>query len=127
MDKPDACAPSPVPSLRWWGAVPLLALLSMTGSASACDGKSYSFDIAVGANVSGGGLVVRLDKAKFIDDKPDKYFISVKDDGAVLADHALLMQRDTVSFKTRCGTVSIGADRKSIFSQGELALNWSYF
>jgi hypothetical protein len=103
------------------------ALICMAGSASACDGKSYSFDIAVGANVSGGGLVVRLDKAKFIDEKPDKYFISVKDDGTILADHALLMQRDTVSFKTRCGTVSIGADRKSIFNQGELTLNWSYF
>jgi hypothetical protein len=103
------------------------AILLAATSASACDGKSYEFNIAVGANVSGGGLIVRLDKAKFTDDTPDKYYISVKDDGQVLADHALLMQRDSINFKTRCGTVSIGADRKSFFSNGTLALNWSYF
>jgi hypothetical protein len=105
----------------------VLALCLATSSALACDGKSYEFDIAVGANVSGGGVTVRLDKAKFIDDTPDKYYISVKDDGAVLADHMLLMQRDTLNFKTRCGTLSIGADRKGMFSHGTLALNWSYF
>jgi hypothetical protein len=115
-----------VPRLLSGGAY-VLAILLMAGSAFACDGKSYEFNIAVGANVSGGGLIVRLDKAKFIDDTPDKYYISVKDDGEVLADHALLMQRDTINFKTRCGTVSIGADRKSLFSNGTLALNWSYF
>jgi hypothetical protein len=104
-----------------------MAVLFVTSGASACDGKNYEFNIAVGGNVSGGGLTVRLDKAKFIDDTPDKYYISVKDDGEILADHALLMQRDTVSFKTRCGTVSIGADRKGMFSSGTLALNWSYF
>jgi len=93
----------------------------------ACDGKSYAFDIAVGGNVSGGGVTVRLDKAKFINDTPDKYYISVKDDGEVLADHTLLMQRDSLNFKTRCGTLSIGADRKGMFSAGTLALNWSYF
>jgi len=96
-------------------------------SAAACDGRSYTFDIAAGANVSGGGLTVRLDKAKFLADVPDKYYISVKDDGQVLVDHALLIQRDTINLKTRCGTVSIGADRASMFSNGTLALNWSYF
>jgi hypothetical protein len=105
----------------------VFALCLATGSALACDGKSYEFDIAVGGNVSGGGVTVRLDKAKFIDDTPDKYYISVKDDGAVLADHMLLMQRDSLNFKTRCGTLSIGADRKGMFSHGTLALNWSYF
>jgi hypothetical protein len=104
-----------------------LALYLAAGSALACDGKAYEFDIAVGGNVSGGGVTVRLDKAKFIDDTPDKYYISVKDDGAVLADHMLLMQRDSLNFKTRCGTLSIGADRKGVFSHGTLALNWSYF
>jgi hypothetical protein len=39
----------------------------------------------------------------------------------------LLIQRNSISLKTGCGTVSIGADRASIFSQGTLALNWSYF
>jgi hypothetical protein len=105
----------------------VLAAFVAAGSAAACDGKSYTFNIAVGENVSGGGLTVRLDKAKFLADVPDKYYISVKDDGEILTDHALLIQRDTISFKTRCGTVSIGADRGSIFSQGTLALNWSYF
>jgi len=103
------------------------AALLLARGASACDGKSYTFNIAVGATVSGGGLVVRLDRAKFIDDTPDKYTISVKDDGQILADHVLLVQRDTVNFKTRCGTLSIGADRTSMFSSGTLALNWSYF
>jgi len=102
------------------------AVLAASGAA-ACDGRSYTFDIAAGANVSGGGLTVRLDKAKFLSDVPDKYYISVKDDGEILADHALLIQRDTINLKTRCGTVSIGADRASIFSKGTLALNWSYF
>jgi hypothetical protein len=103
------------------------AALLACGGALACDGKSYAFNIAVGATVSGGGLVVRLDRAKFIDDTPDKYTISVKDDGEILADHVLLVQRDTVNFKTKCGTLSIGAERKSMFSSGTLALNWSYF
>jgi hypothetical protein len=113
---------------------PLLARLAAGGAifltstaASACDGKSYTFNVAVGENVSGGGLTVRLDKVKFLDDVPDKYYVSVKDDGTVLADHVLLLQRDTVALKTRCGTVSIGADRKSIFGSGTLALQWSYF
>jgi len=105
----------------------VLAVLVAGGHARACDGKSYAFDVAVGANVSGGGLVVRLDKVKLIDDTPDKYTISVKDDGAVLADHVVLMQHDTLNFKTRCGSVSIGADRKSLFGHGVLAINWSYF
>jgi len=118
----DPCSLAPAGA-----AACVLALCLAAGSALACDGKSYEFDIAVGANVSGGGVTVRLDKAKFIDDTPDKYYISVKDDGAVLADHTLLMQRDTVNFKTRCGTLSIGADRKGMFSHGTLALNWSYF
>jgi len=108
-------------------AAAVLVIVFATGSALACDGRSYSFNIAVGANVSGGGLVVRLDKAKFFDEELDKYYISVKDDGDILADHVLLLQRDTISVKTRCGTVSIGADRKSMFSSGTLALNWSYF
>jgi len=102
-------------------------MLAASGPALACDGRSYSFSIAAGANVSGGGLVVRLDKAKFFDRELDKYYISVKDDGEILADHALLLQRDTLTFKTRCGTVSIGADRTSMFSSGTLQLNWSYF
>ena len=105
----------------------VLAVLCTASSARACDGKSYAFDVSVGANVSGGGLVVRLDKVKFIDDTPDKYTISVKDDGEVLADHVVLLQHDTLSFKTKCGSVSIGADRKSFFGHGTLALNWSYF
>jgi len=105
----------------------LLAMFCTSTAAAACDGKSYAFNVAVGDNVSGGGLTVRLDKVKFLDDVPDKYYVSVKDDGTVLADHVLLLQRDTVAFKTRCGTVSIGADRKSIFGGGTLALNWSYF
>ncbi len=103
------------------------AIFLTSTAASGCDGKSYAFNIAAGENVSGGGLTVRLDKAKFLDDVPDKYYISVKDDGTVLADHALLLQRDTIALKTKCGTVSIGADRKSIFGNGTLALNWSYF
>lgn len=101
--------------------------ICLPGAALGCDGRSYSFDIDAGANVSGGGLVVRLDRAKFLDDTPDKYYISVKDDGTVLGEHVLLMQRDSVSFKTRCGTVSIGADRKSFLGGGTLRLNWSYF
>jgi hypothetical protein len=103
------------------------ALLTTSPVAHACDGKSYAFNAAPGASVEGGGLVVRLDKAKFIDSDPDKYYISVKDDGQILADHVLLEQYDTVNFKTRCGTVSIGADRKHFFGNGTLNINWSYF
>ncbi len=105
----------------------VLSIFLAARDAVACDGRSYTFNIAVGANVSGGGLTVRLDKAKFLADVLDKYYVSVKDDGEVLADHALLLQRDTITLKTRCGTVSIGADRASFFSNGTLALNWSYF
>ena len=127
----DESAPfPPAPSHLRRALIPgacLLALIAASGPASACDGKSYAFSIAVGANVDGGGLTVRLDKAKFIDEKPDKYYVSVKDDGNVLADHAPLKQFDTLSLKTRCGTVSIGADRKSMFSNHTLALTWSYF
>ena len=104
-----------------------LALLFVATAARACDGKSYAFDIDVGDNVSGGGVVVRLDRAKLLDDDPDKYTISVKDDGKVLADHMVVRQHDSASFTTRCGTLSIGADRKSMFSSGTLALKWSYF
>jgi len=102
-------------------------MLLLAGAARACDGKSYSYNIAVGSNVSGGGLTVRLDRAKLRDPELDKYYISVKDDGQVLADHMVLVQRDTVSLKTRCGMVSIGADRGSVFSHGTLKINWSYF
>ncbi len=105
-----------------------MAIACVSGNAArACDGKSYTFPIAVGETVNGGGLVVRLDKTKFLNDVPDKYYISVKDDGVVLADHALLLQHDTVTFKTKCGDVSIGADRKSMFSSNSLTLNWGYF
>ena len=101
--------------------------LLLCGTGLACDGKSYSLDAAVGQIASGGGLQVQIDKIKLIDNDPDKYIISVKDDADVLADHVKLMQYDTVSFKTRCGKVTIGADRKSMFQHGVLTVNWSYF
>jgi hypothetical protein len=104
-----------------------IALTLAATTAQACDGKSYSFNIAVGEVVSGGGLQVQLNKVKLLDKVPDKYTISVKDDADLLGDHVSLPQHDTVSFKTRCGTVSIGADRASIFQNGTLKLNWSYF
>jgi hypothetical protein len=102
-------------------------VLACASRADACDGNSYSFNVPVGGIASGGGLIVRLDKAKFINDTPDKYYISIKDNGVVLADHVLLRQFDTVTVKTACGNVSIGADRKSFFGGHTLALNWSYF
>lgn len=107
--------------------VAFLGLLVASGGALACDGHSYAFNIAAGATVTGGGLTIRLDKVKFVDDTPDKYYISVKDDGTILADHMLLAQYDTVNLPTKCGTVSIGANRKSLFGDGLLAINWSYF
>lgn len=121
--------PAPMSAAARRAAAALLAAATLLplSSALACDGKSYSLNAAPGASVEGGGLVVRLDKAKFIDNVPDKYYISVKDDGQVLADHILLEQYDTVNFKTRCGTVSIGADRKHFFGNGQLNINWSYF
>ena len=109
------------------GAAIGVAVLSQAPAAFACDGKSHSFTIATGENVTGGGLVIRLDKAKLLDDDPDKYTISVKDDGKVLADHIILHQYDSATFSTRCGTLSIGAGRKSMFSSGTVALKWSYF
>ena len=112
--------------LPWLGGGCLAFLVAAT-AAQGCDGKSYAFDIDVGENASGGGVVVRLDRAKLLDDDPDKYTISVKDDGKVLADHMMLRQHDSASFMTRCGTLSIGADRKSMFSSGTLAIKWSYF
>nr|WP_321986870.1 hypothetical protein [uncultured Lichenicoccus sp.] len=102
------------------------ALASLTTDAAACDGKSYSQGISAGQTVSGGGLVVRLDRARLFDRDLDKYIISVKDDGALLADHVLLVQHGSVDFRTRCGTVSIGAERK-MFSNGTLTVSWSYF
>lgn len=99
----------------------------LTGSSFACDGKSYSLDAGVGQIASGGGLQVQINKIKLLDNVPDKYTISVKDDADVLADHVVVAQYDTVSFKTRCGTVSIGADRKSMFHHNTLTVNWSYF
>ncbi len=109
------------------GALCALAIAAPVGAARACDGKSYSFSIQVGGNVSAGGLTVRLDKAKFINDTPDKYTISVKDDGNMLADGALLVQYDTLKLPTKCGTVSIGADRKGMFAGHTLTITWSYF
>jgi hypothetical protein len=105
----------------------LCAAISLAGQAAACDGKPYTLDIAVGQIAAGGGLAVQLDKIKLLDKVPDKYTISVKDDADLLADHVILTQYDTLSFKTRCGTVTIGADRKSMFSHGTLVVNWSYF
>jgi len=104
-----------------------LAIVATAGNSRACDGKSYSFDIAVGQIASGGGLEIQLDKEKLLDDDPDKYTISVKDDADLIADHVILVQFDSVSFKTRCGTVTIGADRKSMFHHGVLTVSWSYF
>jgi hypothetical protein len=104
-----------------------LAGVGWASGALACDGKSYSLDISAGQVVSGGGLAVQLDKLKLFDKAPDKYTISVKDDLDVLADHVVLVQYDTLSFKTRCGTVTIGADRKSMFTHGTITVNWSYF
>ena len=101
--------------------------LVLSGKGFACDGKSYSLEAGVGQIASGGGLQVQIDKIKLLDNDPDKYIISVKDDTDVLADHVKLMQYDTVSFKTRCGKVTIGADRKSMFNHGVLTVNWSYF
>ncbi len=99
----------------------------LAGSALACDGKSYSLDAGVGEIASGGGLQVQVDKLKLLDNVPDKYTISVKDDGSVLADHVVLVQYDTLGFKTKCGTVTIGADRKSMFHHSILTIKWSYF
>jgi hypothetical protein len=104
-----------------------LALLLAAGAARACDGKSYSFDLAVGQTVSAGGLAIQLDRIKLLEKDPDKYTISVKDDDTILVDHAVLVQYDTLSYKTRCGTVTIGADRKSMFHHSTLTINWSYF
>jgi hypothetical protein len=103
------------------------ATLLLAGSAQACDGKSYSLDAAVGQVATGGGLQVQIDKLKLLDNVPDKYTISVKDDADILADHVTLIQYSSLSFKTRCGTVTIGADRKSIFHHSILTVNWSYF
>ena len=116
------------PTLSAFAAV-IIAVLAIapTSPAHACDGKSYALDVAVGQVASGGGLAVQLDKLKLLDNVPDKYTISVKDDGDLLADHLILIQYDTLSFKTRCGTVTIGADRKSIFHHNTLTVNWSYF
>jgi len=110
-------------------AVLASALLTICGAAAAqaCDGKSYAIDAAVGQIASGGGLQVQIDKLKLLDKDPDRYTISVKDDNDVLADHVVLTQYDTLSFKTRCGTVTIGADRKSMFHHDTLTVNWSYF
>jgi hypothetical protein len=105
----------------------LFAVMAISGQAAACDGKPYSLDIAVGQIAAGGGLAVQLDKIKLLDKVPDKYTISVKDDADLLADHVILTQYDTLSFKTRCGTVTIGADRKSMFTHSTLVVNWSYF
>ena len=108
-------------------AAAALVVIFAAGKVHACDGKSYSLDVAVGQIASGGGLQVQLNKIKLLDNTPDKYTISVKDDADVLADHVVLVQYDTFSLKTRCGTVSIGADRKSMFQHNTLTVSWSYF
>jgi hypothetical protein len=127
LDMDDAM-PRAVGRCRGWRVVLAAGfLMLLAGQGLACDGKSYSLDAAVGQIASGGGLQVQLDKIKLLDKVPDKYTISVKDDADILADHVVLIQHDTLSFKTRCGTVTIGADRKSIFQHGVLTVNWSYF
>ncbi len=104
-----------------------LAIAATAGPAAACDGKPYTFDITVGQVVVGGGVAIQLDKIKLLDKSPDKYTISVKDDGNILADHMILVQFDSVSFKTRCGSLTIAANRKSMFQHDTLTVNWSYF
>ena len=71
--------------------------------------------------------MVRLDRARLFDNDPDKYIVSVKDDGTLLADHVLLVQHATLDFTTRCGTAvdSVGSGRCS--ATGAVSLNWSYF
>ncbi len=105
----------------------LLAVVLTPAAGHACDGKSYTLDLPVGQIASGGGLQIQLNKVKLLDDDPDKYTISVKDDSDLIADHVVLVQFDTLTFKTRCGTVTIGADRKSMFHKSVLTVNWSYF
>jgi hypothetical protein len=110
--------------------LPLFAASALLVSASqlhACDGKPYSLEASVGDVASGGGLQVQIDKLKLLDDVPDKYTISIKDDDKVIADHVVLTQYDTLSFPTRCGKVTIGADRKSMFHHSILTVHWSYF
>jgi hypothetical protein len=105
----------------------LSAFAALASPALACDGQSYKLPVSPGEIAAGGGLAVRLDKAKLHDEELDKYWVSVKDEGQVLAEHVLLVQHDSIRLKTRCGEVSIGADRKSIMSGSTLLVSWSYF
>jgi hypothetical protein len=105
----------------------IAAWLLTCATAMACDGKSYSFPIDVGAMVSGGGLSVRLEKADLIEDSRDRYYISVADEGENLADHSILLRLDSLSVKTTCGTVKISVDRKTGFGSDGLVVKWSYF
>jgi len=109
------------------GVACIAAWLVAAGTALACDGKSYSFTIDVGNMVTGGGLSVRLDKADLIEDSPDRYFISVQDAGEDLADHSILLRRDSLNIKTTCGMVQISVDRRSLLGSDGLVVKWSYF
>jgi|GEM_PF-4312570 hypothetical protein len=108
------------------GIACIAAWLLTCGTALACDGKSYSFPIDLGTMVSGGGLTVHLDKAQFNEESPDQYYITVKDEGEVLADYSILLRHDSLALKTDCGILTITADRNGAFGSDGLIVKWSY-
>lgn len=86
----------------------------LTPSAFACDGKEASAYIAVGKSHSfAGNLRIIFLGGKFDKDLPDEYFITVIDEGTVLAKRAAFKQYETLEFKTRCGTLVVGSGTRS--------------
>jgi len=85
--------------------------------------------LRIGGTDSFGPLKFRLDSANLKEIGPDDYQISLKDEDtdAILANHLLVIQRQTIQVKTKCGDVSIGMDRAGAGSDGYYRINISTF
>jgi len=62
-----------------------------------------------------------------LDNVQDVYYVSVKDDGVVLGRHVKMPRRSSITFQTRCGTVTIGGDVMFDSIRTFIDIHWSYF
>jgi hypothetical protein len=109
----------------------LFALVALPLPASAAKGDRCDLSdgwqfLEVGQSKHVGVFLIRFDGADFKKEDPDQYQISVKQEGvdALLANHRLVIQHQSIQIKTSCGDLTIGADR---YSGGAVRFNLSLF
>jgi len=79
--------------------------------AAACSQKSFGAYLSVGEEGGADGLTIVLNKVQFNKEAADVYWITITDEGVVLGSHLKIQQHDSLEFRTRCGIMTIGAER----------------